>query len=445
MPERKAAMFDHVTFRWQGIFFLIGAFMAYIFMRKDMKHNGYVAAYAEEMLLGETICGLLGGRLGWYLINGFDDIRYFFRYWDGRFDVLGAVLPCILFLFIYSRKNLMSFRRAMDCALPHVLFLTAAAYFPYIFSNIRMLLVVGVDALGWLLLEVVFRVWYQDKHRGDRAALALLWIGLSRYFIYIAEYGRAEMKLVMKLPGLITAIVGLILYLFNRFKKNTVKPLVLFDFDGTLMDTKAMVDESYRFLFNKYRSVDDYDDRTQIEVFGANDRAVIRKYFKNEDTTELTHEFRAFQADLPALGLVNTMPHALEVLMWLKKNGYAVGVVTSRPTGNCRMWIEEFDLEDYIDCVMGAEAYKKAKPAPDALRRICQEMGRGHDNCVYIGDHARDVRMGRRACVYAIGYLTSEKNEKRIARAKPNRTITDLLELEDILQETDHNWTYNLL
>lgn len=438
-------MFDNVTFRWQGIFLLIGAFFTYVFIRRDLKHNGYVAAYAEEIFLGGTICGLLGGRLGWYVISGFQDMQYFFRYWDTNFDVLGAVLLCLLFIFIYSRRNLMSFRRTLDCTLPHILLLTAFGYFPYCFANWRMILVVGIDMLGWLLLVIIFRVYYADKKRGDRAALALLWIGLSRYFIYVAMYGRSQMNLMMKLPGIITAIVALALYVFNRFKKNTVKPLVLFDFDGTLMDTKAMVDESYRYLFNKYRSEDDYDDRTQIEVFGANDRAVIRKYFKNENTNELTHEFRAFQNELPTLGLVNTMPHALEVLMWLKRNGYAVGVVTSRPTGNCRMWIEEFDLEDYIDCVMGAEAYKKKKPAPDALRRICQEMGRGHDNCVYIGDHARDVRMGRRACVYAIGYLTSEKNEKRIARAKPNRTITDLIELETILQETDHNWTYNLL
>ena len=131
--------------------------------------------------------------------------------------------------------------------------------------------------------------------------------------------------------------------------------------------------------------------------------------------------------------------------MWLKRNGYTVGVVTSRPTDNCRYWISEFDLDDYIDMVMGAEVYKKAKPAPDALRRICAELKRGHDNCVYIGDHARDVRMARRACVYSIGYVTSEKGLKRITRSRPNRVIRDLLELEDILKETDHNWTYNLL
>ena len=438
-------MFAHVTIRWAGLATLFGCFVAYLFFRRDMKENGYVRAISQEVFLGIVVFGLLGGRIGWYIANGFDHISRFFLFFDDGFEPLMAIYFVMLFVFFYVRKNFMSFRRTLDCIIPHFLLAAAISRIPYMFSDWRNILIVGVDMLGYILLEVLYRNYFYDKHRGDRAALALLWIGLSRFFVNIATYGRSNASLMMLLPGLVTAAGALIFYVFNRRKKMDRKPLVLFDFDGTLMDTQAMVNESYRYLFNKYRTVDDFDDRTQLEVFGADDRREIKRLFKGEDPNVLTHEFRTFQANLPALGLVNTMPHALEVLMWLKKNGYTVGVVTSRPTDNCRYWIEEFDLEDYVDMVMGKEIYKKAKPAPDALRRICHALGLGHDNCVYIGDHARDVRMARRACVYAIGYVTSKENFNRITKAMPNRMIRDLRELEDILQETDHNWTYNLL
>lgn len=438
-------MFDGVVIRWSGLAVLIGAFIGYLLFRQEMRRNGYVKAFSQDIFLGCIFFGLLGARLTWYIGTGFAHFERFFLFFYDGFETLGGILFASIFLFVYTRKNYMSFLRTLDCAMPQVLLAMAIARIPDAFTSWRVILVVGVDMLGYLMLQFVYRKFFNDKHRGDAAALALLWIGASRYFVNVALYGRASMTPLLSVPGLATAGFSLVLYAFNRKRKMTTKPLVLFDFDGTLMDTQAMVNESYRYLFDKYRTVDDFDDRTQIEVFGANDRKEIARLFKGEDPNELTTEFRAFQANLPALGLVNTMPHALEVLMWLKRNGYTVGVVTSRPTDNCRYWISEFDLDDYIDMVMGAEVYKKAKPAPDALRRICAELKRGHDNCVYIGDHARDVRMARRACVYSIGYVTSEKGLKRITRSRPNRVIRDLLELEDILKETDHNWTYNLL
>ncbi len=438
-------MFEGILIRWEGIAMLAAAFVSYLFFLKDMKENGYVRTISEEMFLGIIVTGILGARIGWYLEHGLTNIANFFLFFNDGFSVLAGVYAAIVFVFVYVRKNFMSFRRTLDCILPHVLLGLAIARAPYILQDKRVILIAGVDFLGYLLLEVVYRRWFYDKHRGDRASLALLWLGLSRFFVNVATYGKTNMNLHLALPGILTACLALAFYVYNRFKKHTRKPLVLFDFDGTLMNTQAMVNESYRYLFNKYRNVEDFDDRTQIEVFGANDREEIQKLFRDQDTNELTSEFRSFQDNLPALGLVNTMPHALEVLMWLKKNGYVVGVVTSRPTDNCRYWISEFDLEDYVDMVMGQEIFKKKKPAPDALRRICHELGMGHDYCVYIGDHARDVRMARRACVYSIGYVTSDDNLRRITKAMPNRMINDLLELEDILQETDHNWTYNLL
>lgn len=438
-------MLEGVVIRWSGLAVLAGAFLAYILFRKEMKKNGYVKAFSEDIFLGCVVFGILGARLFWYLENGFVHFDRFFLFFYDGFETLGGLLAACIFLFVYTKKNYMSFLRTLDCALPQVLLAMAISRLPSALTSWRVILVVGVDFLGYILLEFVYRRYFDDKHRGDAAALALLWIGLSRFFVNVALYGRANMTPIMKWPGICTGILALVLYVFNRKRKMDTKPLVLFDFDGTLMDTQAMVNESYRYLFDKYRTVDDFDDRTQIEVFGANDRKEIARLFQDQDPNELTTEFRSFQENLPALGLVNTMPHALEILMWLKRNGYTVGVVTSRPTENCQYWLKEFDLDQYIDMVMGAEVYKKAKPAPDALRRICYALQMGHDNCVYIGDHARDVRMARRACVYAIGYVTNEKGLKRITKARPNRMIKDLLELQEILQENDHNWTYNLL
>lgn len=438
-------MFSTIEIRWESLSVLVAAALVYIFFRKDMKENGYIAMIAEEMFLGMVIWSVLGARFSWYLTNGFRNILHFFLFFDDGFELLGGVISIIVFVFIYIRLNYMSFRRTLDCILPHLLLALGIGYLPFGLKDSRIFLVSGVAILGYLLLEILGKRLFHDRHRGDRASLALLWLGLSWFFINVALYGRSNIHPVSGWTGVGISVVALIFYICNRIFPIHRKPLVLFDFDGTLMDTKAMVDESYRYLFDKYGNLDDFDDQTKLEVFGAEDKEAIAQLFSNQNTTELTTEFRSFQENLPALGLVNLMPHALEILMWLKKHGYVVGVVTTRPTDNCRMWLEEFDIEEYVDMVMGAEVYKNKKPAPDALRRICHELKMGHDYCVYIGDHARDVRMARRACVYAIGYATSKQVYARLEKAQPNEIIDDLLQLRDSLKKDNHNWTYNQL
>lgn len=433
------------TFRWEGIFILIGVFVTFLFIHKDMKANGYTLVTSENILLGSVLSGVFVGRLGWYIFNGFTGFTNFLLFYKDGFNILAGVAGIAIFLGFYCRRNFMSYRRTLDAILPHLLLGLAIARAPYCFSDWHYILIVGIDMLGYLLLAYIYPRFFKDKHRGDRASLAILWIGASRFFVEVATQGKFNVGLEAALPAIITSVIGLAFYICNRVFKIVHKPLVLFDFDGTLMDTTEMVNESYRYLFDKYKTVDEFDSTTRLEIFNKDDQKIIESVFTEQDPKELTTEFHTFQENLPALGLVNTMPHAVEVLMWLKRNDYGVGVVTSRPTDNCRYWIEEFDLEDYVDMVMGSEIYRKAKPAPDAIRRICHELGRGQDYCVYIGDRARDIRMARRAGVYSIGYVTSAKNEKRMAKENPNRTIRDLNELCDILQETDHNWTYNCL
>ena len=183
-------MFSTIEIRWESLSVLVAAALVYIFFRKDMKENGYIAVIAEEIFLGMVICGVLGARFSWYLINGFRNILHFFLFFDDGFELLGGVISIIVFVFIYIRLNYMSFRRTLDCILPHLLLALGIGYLPFGLKDSRVFLVSGVAILGYLLLEILGKRLFHDRHRGDRASLALLWLGLSWFFIkiYVAVY-----------------------------------------------------------------------------------------------------------------------------------------------------------------------------------------------------------------------------------------------------------------
>ena len=162
-------MFDGIVIRWSGIAVLIAAFIAYLLFRQEMRRNGYVKAFSQDIFLGCVFFGLLGARLAWYAENGFVHFERFLLFFYDGFETLGGILFASIFLFIYTRKNYMSFLRTLDCAMPQVLLAMAIARIPDAFTSWRIILVVGVDMLGYLMLQFVYRKLschrlYPDKY-----------------------------------------------------------------------------------------------------------------------------------------------------------------------------------------------------------------------------------------------------------------------------------------
>ena len=93
---------------------------------------------------------------------------------------------------------------------------------------------------------------------------------------------------------------------------------------------------------------------------------------------------------------------------------------------------------------LGGNEYDKPKPDKQGIIRACQLMNVSHDDCIYVGDTHTDVLAAIHAGAYAVAYMSNPKREDELTKVKPNRLITDLAELDDILKE-DHAWSYNMM
>jgi HAD superfamily hydrolase (TIGR01509 family) len=243
---------------------------------------------------------------------------------------------------------------------------------------------------------------------------------------------------------LITAILaevgGIVLYLRNR-KYVAQKPTVLFDLDGTLMDSEGMVIHCFMYLFEKYGDPADFTHEKQLEVFGPPLKEEMKKLFPDRDPEVMVKEYRLYQNSLPEQHIVELLPNTEIVLRELKKQGYQLGIVSSRLTESCEMWLKEFKIYDLFDVVLGRDQFINPKPAPDGIIKACEMLNKGHDSCVYIGDNASDVESAKNAGVYAIAYITNKEKLPAIKAANPNYVIMGLSDLIPEL-ESDHAWTY---
>jgi len=86
-----------------------------------------------------------------------------------------------------------------------------------------------------------------------------------------------------------------------------------------------------------------------------------------------------------------------EVLTKIEAKGQQWGIVTNKPKRFTQRLIESMGLDQRAGCAVSGDDASRAKPYPDTLNLACEQLGVKAEECVYVGDAARDVEAGRAA------------------------------------------------
>jgi len=190
---------------------------------------------------------------------------------------------------------------------------------------------------------------------------------------------------------------------------------VLFDLDGTLLDTAP----DFLAVVNLLRAEHGREPLPFAEVrrtvsHGA--RALVRLAFGiGEDDAR----FEPLRQRLLALYeqhlLVETTPFPgiRELLRELAQRGVRWGVVTNKPSYLAEPLLARAALDPPADVLVCPDHVRRTKPDPEPLLLACERLGCRAAEAVYIGDHLRDIEAGRSAGMYTIaatyGYLEPDE------------------------------------
>ncbi len=182
-------------------------------------------------------------------------------------------------------------------------------------------------------------------------------------------------------------------------KTNNIKA-VLFDFDGTIMDTNEVIINSWQHTFRSLTGKE-ADVNMLLGTFGEPLEISIDKMlpeFSRDDAMRIYREYQYCNFK----GLISLFPGVVEVLRELKEKGIKTAIVTSRLRRTTMEGIEKFDLHDFFDTVVTMEDTKKhkpdAEPAFEALRRLDIEAERA----IMVGDSKFDIMCARNAGVKSV-------------------------------------------
>lgn len=190
---------------------------------------------------------------------------------------------------------------------------------------------------------------------------------------------------------------------------------VLFDLDGTLIDTAAdFVRIIQQMCKEEQREVVDADTiRTQVSE-GA--RAMVKLVYPElavDDATFLAHRQRFLNIYAENIVIDTDLFEGMyPLLAMLEQQQIPWGIVTNKPRSLTESLLQKLQLEQRCSVLVCPEDVTRAKPDPEPMFLAAKQLEIDPQQIVYVGDHPRDIDAGRHAQMYTIlaayGYLPLE-------------------------------------
>lgn len=189
---------------------------------------------------------------------------------------------------------------------------------------------------------------------------------------------------------------------------------VLFDLDGTLIDTAPdfyLVME--QLCKNHQQEVLSMEAIRKTVSHGA--RALVKRAFKIEESHPSFNDLRQELLDLylENLAVKTELFDGLnDLLKHLNQQAIPWGIVTNKPRLYAEKVVSELGLEQHCASLVCPDDVKVTKPDPEPMFLACNQIGVQAEQCIYVGDHKRDIDAGNAANMLTItaayGYIDQD-------------------------------------
>ncbi len=178
-------------------------------------------------------------------------------------------------------------------------------------------------------------------------------------------------------------------------------PVVLFDLDGTVVDSGGIILASMRHATRTVLGREIPDEALMATVGGPGLESQMREFGGTEHVEELIRVYRAHNE--PLHSELRLCAGIDEVLVRLKDEGRRLGIVSAKRRSTVELAFAATGIGHLFDVVVGGDEAPNQKPAPDTLLLALERLGARPAEAAYVGDSPFDVGAARAGGLYAIG------------------------------------------
>ncbi len=211
--------------------------------------------------------------------------------------------------------------------------------------------------------------------------------------------------------------------------------LVIFDFDGTLMDTRKPIIMAKQETMRQM-GLAVADEQTCAETIGLSSKLGFAHTYPDlsDEMLDLcVQNYRKYFEEIIKTEPPTLFAGVVDMLNKLKENGIVCTIATSRNGKSVREFLDQMKIANYFSYVLAAEDTTLLKPNAEPVIKTLHDLGYDKEQTLVVGDMPFDILMGKNAGVYTCGVTYGNSDRDGLLEAGADFVIDGMGELMDIL------------
>jgi pyrophosphatase PpaX len=212
--------------------------------------------------------------------------------------------------------------------------------------------------------------------------------------------------------------------------ENDMIKAVIFDFDGTIINTNALIEDGLNQFAKKYRG----KVLTKQELGHLTGKTLEYQmaYINPEKAESMFMQFRVWY-NHHHNEKAHAFPGMFKLIQMLKLQGYRLAIVSNNSKASLDMGLKHLGLQDAFQHVITKDDVDNVKPAPDGLEKAMQLLAVQPYETIYVGDAATDVAAAKNARTKSILVGWTHLDANSITKADPDYLISTAQHLNVVL------------
>jgi pyrophosphatase PpaX len=208
-------------------------------------------------------------------------------------------------------------------------------------------------------------------------------------------------------------------------------PVVLFDLDGTVIDSGAIILASMRHAAKEVLGAEPPDELLMAAVGGPGLEAQMHA-LAPDHVEELVTVYRAHNE--PLHDELACCAGIDGLLVRLKDEGHRLGIVTAKRLATVDLAFNKLPLRHLFDTVVGGDETERHKPDPEPLLLAAARLNADPAQCAYVGDSPFDIRAAKAARMHAIAVTWGGIHDReKLLAEQPDAIVDDAEQLYGVL------------
>jgi pyrophosphatase PpaX len=208
-------------------------------------------------------------------------------------------------------------------------------------------------------------------------------------------------------------------------------PVVLFDLDGTVVDSGAIILASMRHATREVLGLE-AGDAELLQAVGGPGLEAQMAAFAPDQVDELVRVYRAHNE--PLHDELEACEGMEDVILRLHGGGTRLGIVTAKRRSTVELAFRRLHVGHLFETVVGGDETERHKPDPEPLLEAARRLGVDPVDCAYVGDSPFDIRAAKAAHMYSVAVTWGRIHDRTLLEAEQPAAIVDTAdELYDTL------------